>query len=144
MAETETTISYRSYLCVGTIGRGLFPAGFTGPAGRPVLFSGAIRVHRVGELEGPGRRYVFECYGKGWPGSYLDDPSAARWYDGQGEPAEPVAGDGAAIATVDDYYGMIIPALNRLERLLSAEATPDELEPVRVGLVDCWQYRQTV
>lgn len=141
MNATETETTYRSYPVVGTAGRALFPADFAGPDGKPVLFSGAIRVHRVGGLEEAGRRFVFECYGKGWPGGYLNDPPAARWRDAEGNPAEPVPGDGAALATEGDYYRVILPALKRLERALSAEADPAELEPVRVGLVDCWQYR---
>lgn len=135
-----TATANRSYPCVGTVGRGLFPADFAHD-GKPVLFSGAIRVHRVGRLEGADRRYCFECFGKGWPGGYLTDPASARWYDANGNVVEPVASEGVALATEDDYYGVILPALKRLERALSAEARTEELKPVRVGLVDCWQYR---
>lgn len=140
MNMTETT--YRSYPCVGTVGRGLFPADFAHD-GKPVLFSGAIRVHRVGGLEEPGRRFYFECFGKGWAGGYLSDPASARWFDAQGNPAVPVTSEGVGLATEDDYYKVILPALKRLERSLSAEANAEELEPIRGGLVDCWQYRRT-
>lgn len=142
--------SFKSYPCVGTVGRGLFCADFVGPEGKPVLFSGCIRVHRVGGLEDPGRRFVFECYGKNWPGDYLDDPSAAHWFDASGKPSAPATTEGATgkeegrygvmLATEGDYYGIIMPAVRLLERSLAAEADPADLIPLRVGLVDCWQY----
>lgn len=136
------SISQQSYPCVGTVGRGEFAADWVGPGGRPILFSGAVRVHRIGQLESPDRQFVFECYGKGWAGGYLDDPSSARWYDSRGNLTTPLATPlPVGIATESDYYRVILPALRKLERSLSAEADPAELTPVRVGLVDCWQYR---
>lgn len=109
-----------AYYGVGTGGRGLFAARYRGPDGKSVPFSGAIRVHRVGGIEDPDRHYVFECYGKEWPGGYLDDPSSAKWFDAKGNPACPVDSTGCEIATQDDLYGVIIPALKTLDGLLTA------------------------
>jgi hypothetical protein len=129
-----------SYPFVGTVGRGLFDAAWMGPEGKSVLFSGAIRVHRIGGMEDPARRYVFECHGKGWPGSYLE-PGSAYWCDAQGQPVDPVASEGVVLAT-DADYGVILSVIKRLERLLPAQTDPVQLESAQVGLSRYWQYRR--
>ena len=131
MTTTTTETTHRSYCCVGTVGRAVFVAGFA-HEGNPVLFSGVIRVHRIGGIEDPDRQFRFEC---------LPDLGAARWYDADGHSTDPVAGDGIGLATDADYYGVILPAIRRLEQSVSAGADSSNLELVRVGLVECWQYR---
>lgn len=129
MATTTT----ETLLWVGSAaGRGVYTARFAHD-GKPVLFSGEIRVHRIGDAHDPARRYLYECRGYAW--------AAPRWFDPEGNPVDPIVSDGVGLATPDDCYKVILPVVKRLERSLSAEANPADLELVRVGLVDCWQYK---
>jgi hypothetical protein len=70
----------------------------------------------------------------------LDDPNASRWYDADGNPTE-ATGTIARLATEHDYYRVILPAIRRLESLLSAEAKPEDLLPVKSSAGPCWELR---
>lgn len=141
--ETQTEVVLESFPCVGTVGRGLFAADFSGPEGLGVLFTGAIRVHRTGLIKGEDRKFFFECYGKNWAGGYLGDPASARWFDHLGNPAQPVLNSqGVALSTEDDYWNVILPVFEMLEKKISAEANPKDLEKVYVGCRQFWQYKK--
>jgi hypothetical protein len=148
-------MSAKSFVDVGSIGDQCFAAHFSGPGGLPVLFSGVIRVHRQGGSEDPGRRYFFECFGKGWGdtrekcGVLLDvfrDDIPRRWFDQEANEVSPtITPKGpreTMLATTPDYYDVILPTLKRLEKMLPANENEGDIEPYKVGMLSCWRYRR--